>query len=297
MPLILPGCERGREGAPEEGDHENGGDERPAAPRDPLALSLRLPGVGIAGVGEIDRLIVDLVLGRPARVLVAAALVAGARPAGDPGAAVRALHGVIVAGMGILAPFAAMLRLRADTSPEWVRTVLADFNSFLIDHAACERKASATALAFVVRYPDRRAIIDPLIDLAREELAHFHECFKLIDARGLELGGDAPDPYVNALLAEVRSGGDARFLDRLLVSGIIEARGCERFGLVGEALPEGELKRFYEGLAWAEARHHGLFVRLARPYFDDATIEARLSTLLDVEADVVRRLALRPAVH
>ena len=45
---------------------------------------------------------------------------------------------------------------------------MGDFDRFLIDHAACERKASATAMSFVVRYPDRDRVLEPLIALAIE---------------------------------------------------------------------------------------------------------------------------------
>ena len=48
-----------------------------------------------------------------------------------------------------------MLNLRCESPTAWVEAVMADFDTFLIDHAACERKASAAALSFVVRYPDR----------------------------------------------------------------------------------------------------------------------------------------------
>ena len=121
---------------------------------------------------------------------------------------------------------------------------MSDFGAFLVDHAACERKAAATAMAFVVRYPDRAKLIEPMIELAREELEHFQLVFRVIHERGLTLGADEKDPYVNALLALVRAGRDERLLDRLLVAGVVEARGCERFGMVGRALPAGELKTF-----------------------------------------------------
>ena len=33
-------------------------------------------------------------------------------------------------------------------------------------------------------------------------------------------------------------------LDRLLIGSLVEARGCERFGLIAQALPDGPLKHF-----------------------------------------------------
>jgi tRNA 2-(methylsulfanyl)-N6-isopentenyladenosine37 hydroxylase len=190
-----------------------------------------------------------------------------------------------------------ILELRVATPPGWVDAVLADFDAFLIDHAACERKASATGMAFVVRYPDRVALLDPLIAFAREELDHFHRVYRLLEARGLSLGPDVPDPYVRPLLAGIRTGRDERLLDRLLVAGVVEARGCERFGMVARALPAGELADFYTEITRSEARHHGLFLRLARAYFDEQTIGVRLDEILEAEARVVKGLPLRAALH
>jgi tRNA-(ms[2]io[6]A)-hydroxylase len=190
-----------------------------------------------------------------------------------------------------------VLKLREPTDPRWVESVLGDMDAFLVDHAACERKASATAMNFVVRYPDRTEILDPMIALAREELEHFHQVYRLIEARGIRLTPDEKDPYLAGLMPWVRSRGAERFLDRLILGGVVEARGCERFGIVADALDEGELKDFYVEITRSEARHAGLFVRLARIYFDEAEVQSRLESLLDHEAQVVAGLAFRPALH
>jgi tRNA-(ms[2]io[6]A)-hydroxylase len=192
-----------------------------------------------------------------------------------------------------------MFDLRFKTPPEWLEIVFADFDSFLLDHAACERKAAATGMSFVVRYPDKSELIEPMIEFAREELEHFQIMYRIVHARGLILADDYKDPYVNALRSRVRNGGLDMLLDKLLVAGIVEARGCERLFMVAEALKErnSPLAEAYLGLARAEARHHGLFFRLARSYFDDAQIDERAATLLDYEAELVRRLPHRAAVH
>lgn len=190
-----------------------------------------------------------------------------------------------------------MFKLRTATRPAWIDAVMADFDAFLLDHAACERKASATGMAFVVRYPDRPELLEPMIELAREELEHFHQVYRIVAGRGLRLGADEKDPYVSRLLRMTRTGRDERLLDRLLIAGVVEARGCERFGLVAEALPAGELQRFYRDITRSEARHHGLFLRLARIYFADDIIAPRLDEVLDREAAIIDDLALRPALH
>jgi tRNA-(ms[2]io[6]A)-hydroxylase len=192
-----------------------------------------------------------------------------------------------------------MLDLRFATPPEWLDAVFADFDAFLLDHAACERKAAATGMSFVVRYPDKTALIEPLIEFAREELEHFQIMFRIVNERGLILADDYKDAYVNALRSQVRNGGDGMLLDKLLVAGIVEARGCERLFMVAEALRlrASPLADPYLDLARAEARHHGLFFRLARACFTDDVIDARSAVLLDYEAELVKRLPHRAAVH
>ena len=67
--------------------------------------------------------------------------------------------------------------------------------------------------------------------------------------------------------------------------------------LVADALPAGELKELYVDFTRSEARHHGLFARLARVYFDEAAVATRTGELLEVEAEVMVALPLRPALH
>ncbi len=189
------------------------------------------------------------------------------------------------------------ISLQYPTPPEWVDYVLQDINTFLIDHAACERKAAATGMHFVVRYPDRPELIDAMIRLAREELQHFHQVCKKVLRRGLQLSCDEKDPYVNALIKLVRHGREVHLLDRLLVFGIIEARGHERFRLLAQAISDSELKDFYTKLAEAEARHHELFLEMAKVYFPEKVVLDRLDELLKKEAEIVRKLPFRYAVH
>lgn len=190
-----------------------------------------------------------------------------------------------------------MLRLRTETPSKWVDVVLGDFDAFLVDHAACERKASATALKLVSHYSDRTALVRELIPFAQEELEHYAQVMAIILERGLTTRPDEKDPYVGALLKLVQRGPEPYFLDRLLILGVVEARGCERFGMLAEALDPGPLKDFYTDITRSEARHHGLFVRLAKEYFETGVVQRRLDELLDAEAELVARLPHRPAVH
>ena len=190
-----------------------------------------------------------------------------------------------------------MLRLRTETPNEWTGVVLADFDAFLVDHVACERKASATALKLVSHYSDRTALVRELIPFAQEELEHYAQVMEIILERGLATRPDEKDPYVRALMQLIKRGPDQYFLDRLLILAVIEARGCERFGILADALEPGPLKDFYTEITRSEARHHGLFVRLAKEYFAAEAVQQRLDELLEAEAKIVESLPFRAAVH
>jgi tRNA-(ms[2]io[6]A)-hydroxylase len=190
-----------------------------------------------------------------------------------------------------------MLRLRTETPREWTDVVLSDFDAFLVDHAACERKASATALKLVSHYSDRTELVRALIPFAQEELEHYAQVMEIILDRGLSTRPDEKDPYVGALMKLIKRGPEPYFLDRLLILAVIEARGCERFGILAEALEPGPLKDFYTDITRSEARHHGLFVRLAKAYFASEVVQQRLDELLDAEARIVEELPFRAAVH
>ncbi len=191
-----------------------------------------------------------------------------------------------------------MFDLHSDTPKAWLEVVLGDFDAFMLDHTLCERKASAMGMSLVAKYPDRGEILDDLIAFAREELEHFHIMYRLVAERRLVLPSDEKDSYVNELRRMVRAGDrEQAFLDRLIIPGIVEARGCERLSMVTEALPEGSLKETYLEVTRAEARHHALFFRLARRYFAAEEVKSRAEELLSAEARIVATLPLRPAVH
>jgi tRNA 2-(methylsulfanyl)-N6-isopentenyladenosine37 hydroxylase len=187
--------------------------------------------------------------------------------------------------------------LRYTTTPAWTEAVMADFGSFLLDHATAEKKASGMAISMLSHYPDRIELVTAMADLAIEELTHYREVLKWVHQRGLTIGPDHKDPYVVTFRASIRQGRDVYLLDRLLTASIIEARGAERFAMVAAALAPGFLKRFYQSIARSEERHFELFLDLAHKYFDRATIEQRWDELLDIEAAIVERLPIRAALH
>ena len=190
-----------------------------------------------------------------------------------------------------------MPTLRYRTPDAWTQAVRADFDAFLNDHAAAEKKASGMALSMALHYHDRPDIVAAMADLAVEELDHFRAVVRLLHQRGLNLARDRKDAYVNALRGAVRTGREQYLLDRLLLGAVVEARGAERFGLIAAALPAGELKEFYEAIAASEARHESLFERLARAHFPTALVDERLGEWLDLEAEIIAAQPLQAALH
>ncbi|PCH94057.1 MAG: tRNA-(ms[2]io[6]A)-hydroxylase [Bacteroidetes bacterium] len=190
------------------------------------------------------------------------------------------------------------IEIRSKSSQEWLDAVMNDFDSFLQDHADCERKASAMALSFIAKYPERKEIIPELIETALEELEHFQQVYDIMKRKGVELGTEIEkDVYVNQLMSLAVSGGEKRFMDRLLLASVIECRGTERFKMICEALQDEELKKFYKMLWTVEAKHGNIFVTMALRYFDEKEVYERLDYLMEEEAKILKTIKPRAAVH
>lgn len=190
------------------------------------------------------------------------------------------------------------LDIKVPSKQEWVAAVMDDFGAFLQDHADCERKASAMAMSFVAKYPNRKEIIPELIETAIEELEHFQQVYQLMESRGIELQHSiGEDPYVKQLIKLCHSGREERFLDRLLLASVVETRGAERFRLVSEAQQDPEMHRFYKILWASEAKHGHIFVKMALNYFDEDQVYSRLNWWVDQEGEIIDGLEIRPALH
>lgn len=190
------------------------------------------------------------------------------------------------------------LDLAVDSKQEWIDAVMADFPSFLQDHADCERKASAMAMSFVAKYPDRKEILPDLIATGIEELEHFQQVYELMESRGIPLTHSiGEDPYVKQLIKRCHSGRNERFLDRLLIASVVETRGAERFRMVSEAQKDQEMHRFYKILWASEAKHGHLFVKMALNYFPEKETYDRLAWWVEQEAEVLNNLEIRAALH
>lgn len=190
------------------------------------------------------------------------------------------------------------LDVKVPSKPEWIATVLDNFDAFLQDHADCERKASAMAMSFVAKYPDRVEIIPELIETGIEELEHFQQVYQLMQARGIQLQHSiGEDPYMKALISKCHSGRNERFLDRLLIASIVETRGAERFKMVADNLTDPEIQKFYKMLWVSEAKHGHIFVKMALHYFPEKQTYDRLAWWVDIEGEAINNLELRPALH
>jgi tRNA-(ms[2]io[6]A)-hydroxylase len=190
-----------------------------------------------------------------------------------------------------------MLGLKASTDPAFVLRFQADVEAMLLDHAHCEKKAAATALNMLGRYPDHPGIVDAMADIVDEEMAHFRQVIAIMASRGWSYRGCRPSLYAGRLHALCRRGYREALVDRLLISALIEARSCERFALLGAQLDDDELRTFYGSLFASEARHYATYVKLALAEDDEASVRARLDELLTAEAEIVRLGEDAPKLH
>jgi tRNA-(ms[2]io[6]A)-hydroxylase len=180
-----------------------------------------------------------------------------------------------------------MLNLQSTTPDRWLTQVEANLEELLIDHAHCERKAAACALGLIGYYVEDVELAEAMTEIVEEELEHYHLVIRLIEERGMRFRRLHPSSYGSKLHALVRRHEPGRAVDRLLVAGLIEARSCERFGLLRDRLADRELAEFYGSLFESEARHHSTYVQLARKYTDEASLRQRLHELAAAEAAIL----------
>lgn len=175
--------------------------------------------------------------------------------------------------------------LLAATPARWFEVATGRWRELLIDHANCEKKAASTALSLMFAYPEDFALTERLSRLAREELRHFEQVQKLMRELQVAHVRMAPSRYAEGLRRVLRTGEPGRLLDLLLCGALIEARSCERFvGLApGLAAPMGG---FYAALAQSEARHQGLYLRLAQQRAGQEDWRRRLQQIATVEAEL-----------
>ncbi len=187
-----------------------------------------------------------------------------------------------------------MLGLKLPTDPRWVNLAEKSLEDILTDHAYCEQKAAISCISLIQGHPKRHRLVRELSPIVTEEWGHFRQVLREMDNRGLELGLQRKDEYVNKLRDFMVKGGSrtTRLIDKLLLNALIEARSCERFRLLSLHLKEDDLKEFYHAFMVSEAGHYRLFLDLAIEYGGEAA-KTRWQEFLDYEKKIMEELEPR----
>lgn len=188
-----------------------------------------------------------------------------------------------------------ILGLQLPTDPRWVNLAEISLEEILTDHAYCEQKAATSCISLIQRYSDKDKLVKELAPIVTEEWGHFRLVLHELHKRGLNLGKQRKDLYVNKLMEFQRKGGSPKevLLDRLLIFALIEARSCERFKRLSEGLEDEYLKNFYRRFMESEAGHYHLFIELAEEYLGAEMTRVRWKEWLAYEADVMKNMETR----
>ncbi|QJD79718.1 tRNA-(ms[2]io[6]A)-hydroxylase [Spirosoma rhododendri] len=188
------------------------------------------------------------------------------------------------------------LGLELPTDPRWVNIAEMNIGDILIDHAYCEQKAASSCISLIVQYSDKVELVNALTPIVAEEWGHFQRVLKELSKRGIPLGRQRKDEYVNQVRSRLRrSIGDQKeqLMDNLLMNALIEARSCERFKLLSEHVADEGLRKFYRELMISEAGHYRSFIELAETYLPAERVRERWKEFLAVEADIMANLDVR----
>lgn len=192
-----------------------------------------------------------------------------------------------------------MLGLKLPTDPKWVNIAESNLEEILTDHAWCEQKAASNAIALIVHNPEKTEMVTDLLAIAKEEMEHFEQVHEIIKQRGMQLGRERKDDYVNELMKFVRKGEgrEVAFVDRLLFAAMVEARSCERFKILSEQIEDQELAEFYRELMISEANHYTAFLGFARKYSETVDVDARWKEWLEYEAKIIVTYGKSESIH
>ena len=176
--------------------------------------------------------------------------------------------------------------LQVKTPDAWLNYASENIPLLLLDHAHCERKAAASAINFISKYPEKKELTAIMSPLAREELLHFEKVLDFMKQRTIAFGPLHPSGYGAALhqLVTVKNNTQ-RLCDQLIVGAIIEARSCERFNSLIPHLKDHGLAKFYSTLVKAEARHFEDYLNLAHLY--GINIQERVAQFLAIENEFI----------
>jgi tRNA 2-(methylsulfanyl)-N6-isopentenyladenosine37 hydroxylase len=195
-----------------------------------------------------------------------------------------------------------MLGLKLATDPRWVNIVEKNIEEILTDHAYCEQKAASNAISLIVKFSYYPDLVQAMTEIAKEEMEHFGMVHDKMLERGMKLGFERKDPYVNDLsdyLKQRNLGGnlDAQFVNRMMFAAMIEARSCERFRILSEEINDADLRAFYRSLMESEARHYTTFLNFARKYGKGINVEKHWQEFLDFEATLMTKYGTKETMH
>ncbi|MEX0967810.1 MAG: tRNA-(ms[2]io[6]A)-hydroxylase [Bacteroidia bacterium] len=187
-----------------------------------------------------------------------------------------------------------VLGLKLPTDPRWANLAGQRLVDILTDHAYCEQKAASACISLIVQYPEQESLVEKLSPVVTEEWGHFRMVLKELAKRGLKLGRQRKDEYVNELMKLIRKGKPRQqLLDKLLVCALIEARSCERFKRLSEGIDDADLQHFYHELMIAEAGHYRLFLDLSKTVVPKEEAMQRWQEFLNMEAEIIRSMEVR----
>jgi tRNA 2-(methylsulfanyl)-N6-isopentenyladenosine37 hydroxylase len=188
-----------------------------------------------------------------------------------------------------------ILGLKLPTDPRWVNLAEISIEDILTDHAYCEQKAALTCISYIQRYPEKTMMVEELAPIVTEEWGHFRAVLAELKKRGLNLGKQRKDEYVNKLIEFQKKGGNIedRFLDQMLTMALVEARSCERFKRLSEGMNDAYLRKFYRKFMESEAGHYTLFINLAEHYLPKNKVRQRWKEWLQYEAEMIANIEVR----
>jgi tRNA 2-(methylsulfanyl)-N6-isopentenyladenosine37 hydroxylase len=192
-----------------------------------------------------------------------------------------------------------MLGLKLATDPRWVNIVESNIEEILTDHAWCEQKAASNAIYIIVNNSEKQELVTEMTRIALEEMEHFQMVHTIIKEKGLTLGRERKDNYVNDLVKFAKKDGSRNdaLVERLLFAAMIEARSCERFKVLSENIQDPELAKFYRDLMISEAGHYTTFLGFAKKYQDNINVDTRWKEWIEYESSIIANYGNRETVH
>ena len=192
-----------------------------------------------------------------------------------------------------------MLGLKLATDPRWVNIVESNIEEILTDHAWCEQKAATNAIHIIAQNPENEELVTEMTQIAREEMEHFQMVHNIIKEKGLVLGRERKDNYVNDLVKFAKKDGSRNdaLVERLLFAAMIEARSCERFKVLSENIQDPELAQFYRDLMISEAGHYTTFLGFAKQYQENINVDIRWKEWIAFETSIITKYGKQETVH